>query len=308
MMEFLVIYFLSVVFSHTTSILVNYKTRVNLAKKGYKINYKLYDLDKMNQCYYPKEESNSPYIFPINIYKAIKLMGDYINNYNSLITALLVQKSIIKMTHEEQQELKRENYSMTSIFKMSIKKEVFIIKTENKDDIFKIYKKLVTMSIEGNVTDKELEKVCLNEIKQRIPKINVQYSEHEIKRLAKTIVESVQKNIKAHYKYYAYSNGKRSAVNEKHSFEEAKKILYPKLEELAKLLEKLEVLAMKTKKINTIDAPDSSTIPFKISQLITRINRDDVEYSELVKILYLLIIEWYPNFIYIKYKKVNLKQ
>ena len=41
MMEFLVIYFLSVVFSHTTSILVNYKTRVNLGKKDIKliINY-----------------------------------------------------------------------------------------------------------------------------------------------------------------------------------------------------------------------------------------------------------------------------
>ena len=48
-------------------------------------------------------------------------------------------------------------------------------------------------------------------------------------------------------------------------------------------------------------------IPFKISQLITRINRDDVEYSELVKILYLLIIEWYPNFIYIKYKESELE-
>ena len=95
---------------------------------------------------------------------------------------------------------KGKNIVWPLFFKMSIKKEVFIIKTENKDDIFKIYKKLVTMSIKVMWLIGTW-KVCLNEIKQRIPKINVQYSEHEIKRLAKTIVESVQKNIKAHYKY-----------------------------------------------------------------------------------------------------------
>lgn len=284
-MEFLVAYLVSVIFSHTTSVAVNRRMRIDLAKMGYKLNYKLYNLNQINKGFYNKNRT-LPYSFPINIYESIKLMSDYLIDPNIILKDIWKYGQIIELSSTEKETLEKSNYNFNSILKMSSASKIVYVSEEFVDDL---RSELLYKIIGENATDEELFNICIEKINKLHPGISIDSNNPAFQTSIYNVIKIFRLEAKPFCKYNIYDREGDLVVEKKYSDEEAKIIIYPVLEDIVDALNRLDSYFKDNENKN-------KPMQDKINEFIVNINRKDLAYDEIEIILYNLIMKWYPEY------------